>query len=66
MTGCPLGHVTPDVSHALDLVDWADKGVLPVGGGYYDQTPAFLATLRLARAERRRIEITREARRRPG
>lgn len=51
MTTCPFDRVTPDVWQALDAVDDAERGLLPMAGGTLQQTRTFLSAWRFARAE---------------
>lgn len=48
---CPRHHVAADIAEGLRLLDFAKQGVLPVAGGYYDQTPAFLELMTLYERE---------------
>jgi hypothetical protein len=46
---CLLKIITVDIWELLDAVEFADKGNLPISGGFLDQTESFMEGLKLVR-----------------
>lgn len=48
---CPRRFIGPDLTDAINLAQWADKGVFPVEGGTLKQTSWFLDLVGTLKAE---------------
>ena len=48
---CPRHYYDASIDRALSALSWARKGVLPVAGGYVDQSSSFLEFCQVFEAE---------------
>jgi hypothetical protein len=54
---CPQRAITPDVWRALEAAEWANQGVLPVAGGWLDQTRSILDAIACVNADRNALTV---------
>lgn len=60
---CPTSHVTPDVADAIAAYNMLESGILPVAGGWLDQSEDFAAACCILNAERSVIDRENQQRR---
>lgn len=58
---CPSRCITPDVQSALRAFWWKRDGILPVAGGWLDQTEPFRAACQILGAELDRLQRSKGA-----
>ena len=46
LTGCPKKMVSPSANDAIRAADFARKGVLPLAGGWLDQSDSAMKAIR--------------------
>lgn len=61
LDGCPVDTIPADVWDALRAADLADSGLMPVGGGWLDQSAQGLDAIRMVQSERHQWEASQRA-----
>lgn len=61
VTECPLNVIEPETWDAIRAADYAEHGLLPIAGGFLDQTQSYLDWMREIQNETSRAKMAAEA-----